>query len=363
MKIPEEKIKELRQEFTELQKQITDLTIIKDQRRYSKISRRFNELNEILFLYNEIEELKKSLADHKELKEEESDREFLELIRDEIEQEEELIEEKSDKLIELLTPKDPNDTKNAIVEIRAGTGGEEAALFAADLYRMYSYYAEKRNWKQNVIDASITGLGGYKQVIFSLEGKNVYGSIRFESGVHRVQRVPDTESSGRIHTSAITVAVLPEADEIDFEIDEADLRIDVYRSSGHGGQSVNTTDSAVRITHLPSGTVITCQDEKSQIKNKAKALKVLRAKLLDMEIAKQEKEIASSRKAQVGTGDRSGKIRTYNFAQNRVTDHRINLTSFRLEEILKGEIEEFVDALKLAYKDEMVKAKTVGLKP
>lgn len=355
MRIPEPKIIELRKEFDLLKEQISDVSIIKDQNRYRKISKRFNELNDILKIYDEIKDLERSLNKHHQLKETEQDQEFIDLIKEEIEQEESAIEEKTDELIDLLTPKDPNDEKGAIVEIRAGTGGEEAALFAADLFRMYSYYAEKKRWKLKVLDANQTGLGGYKEVIFSLEGNAVYGNIRFESGVHRVQRVPDTEASGRIHTSAITVAVLPEADEIDLEIDESDLRIDVYRSSGCGGQSVNTTDSAVRITHVPSGLVVTCQDEKSQIKNKAKALQVLRAKLLDMEIAKKEAEIASSRKAQVGTGDRSGKIRTYNFAQNRVTDHRINLTSYRLEEILKGEIDEFVEALKLAYRSEMVK--------
>jgi peptide chain release factor 1 len=356
IQIPEEKISELKQEFSVLEEQVSDLTLIKDQRRYRIISRRYNELNEILSLYEEIRELEKSIKEHKKLREKESDQDFVNLIKEEIEQEELELDSKRDALIELLTPKDPNDEKNAIVEIRAGTGGEEAALFAADLFRMYSYYAEKRKWKLTVLDASTTGIGGYKEVIFSLQGEEVYGNIRFESGVHRVQRVPDTEASGRIHTSAITVAVLPEADEIDLEIDESDLRIDVYRSSGHGGQSVNTTDSAVRITHIPSGLVVTCQDEKSQLKNKVKALKVLRSKLLDLEIARQETEIASSRKAQVGTGDRSGKIRTYNFAQNRVTDHRINLTSYRLEEILKGDLDEFVEALKLAYKNEMVKS-------
>ena len=357
MSIPEKKIAQLSQEFETLKEQVSDLTIIKDQKRYRDLTRRFNDLNEILTLYKEIQNLKKSQEENEKLKENEKDDDFINLINDEIEQQESLLKTKTDELINLMTPKDPNDAKNAIVEIRAGTGGEEAALFAADLFRMYSYYAERMKWKLTVLDANQTGLGGYKEVIFSLEGKDVYGNIRFESGVHRVQRVPDTEASGRIHTSAITVAVLPEADEIDLDIDEADLRIDVYRASGHGGQSVNTTDSAVRITHIPSGLVVTCQDEKSQLKNKLKALKVLRAKLLDREIARQEADIASARKAQVGTGDRSGKIRTYNFAQNRVTDHRINLTSYRLEDILKGEIDEFVNALKVAYKNEMVKTR------
>ncbi|HCX72586.1 MAG TPA: peptide chain release factor 1, partial [Candidatus Cloacimonas sp.] len=255
---------------------------------------------------------------------------------------------------EQLLPKDPNDEKDAIVEIRAGTGGDEAALFAADLYRMYSYFAEKNNWKHKVISANPTGQGGYKEIIFSLSGKNVYGTMRYESGVHRVQRVPETESQGRVHTSAVSVAVLPEAEDIDVEINPNDLKIDVYRSSGHGGQSVNTTDSAVRITHLPSGMVVTCQDEKSQLKNKTKAMKVLRSRLLAQEISKQEAEIAQKRKSQVGTGDRSAKIRTYNFPQSRVTDHRINLTSYKLDNILAGDLDEFIENLKLAHKNEIM---------
>src|SRR5690554_387375 len=354
MKIPEEKIAELTAEYEKLKDQVSDVSLMRDQRSYSQLSRRFNELNEIISLYKVTKDLQQSLKEHKKMKKYEKDPEFLALIDDEIEKEENSIERKIDTLTELPIPKDPLDEKNAIVEIRAGTGGDEAALFAADLFRMYSYYAEKKRWKQTTLSASPTALGGYKEIIFSLEGKDVYGDIRFESGVHRVQRVPDTEAGGRIHTSAITVAVLPEADEIDLEIDESDIRIDVYRSSGHGGQSVNTTDSAVRITHTPSGLVVTCQDEKSQLKNKLKAMKVLRAKLLDKEISKRMSEIASSRKSQIGTGDRSGKIRTYNFVQNRVTDHRINLTTYRLEDILKGDIDEFVEALKLAYKDELV---------
>jgi peptide chain release factor 1 len=258
------------------------------------------------------------------------------------------------KLRDLLIPSDPNDSKNAIVEIRAGTGGEEAALFVADLYRMYSYYAEMKCWKHQLLDLNETGLGGYKEIIFMLSGEEVYGLMRFESGVHRVQRIPVTESGGRIHTSAVSVAVLPEAEDIDIEIADSDLRIDVYRSSGHGGQSVNTTDSAVRITHLPTGIVVTCQDEKSQLKNKVKAMKVLRSRLLDAEISRQEQEIARSRKAQVSTGDRSAKIRTYNFPQSRVTDHRINLTSYNLDSFLSGNIDEFIQALRIAWRNEKV---------
>jgi peptide chain release factor 1 len=285
----------------------------------------------------------------------ESDPELEALAKEELEELKNKFQASEEKIRELLIPQDPNDHKNAIVEIRAGTGGEEAALFAADLFRMYSYYAEKKGWQIQILSANETELGGYKEIVFLLTGDDVYGHMRFESGVHRVQRIPVTESNGRIHTSAVTVAVLPEAEDIDIDIDEKDLRIDVYRSTGHGGQSVNTTDSAVRITHIPTGIVVTCQDEKSQIKNKAKALKVLRSRLLDAEISRQEQEIARSRKAQVGTGDRSAKIRTYNFPQSRVTDHRINLTSYDLESFMNGEIDDFIQALRLAWRNEKVK--------
>jgi len=296
----------------------------------------------------------KNIKDSKNLLAHEKDKEMQELARMDIEESEEKLEELSEKLKEMLAPKDPNDDKDAIVEIRAGTGGEEAALFAADLFRMYSYFVANQGWKMEVLTSNETDKGGYREVTFMLRGENVYGTMRFESGVHRVQRVPETEASGRIHTSAISVAVLPEADEVDVEINPNDLKIDVYRSSGNGGQSVNTTDSAVRITHLPTGVVITCQDEKSQIKNKDKAMKVLRSRLLDMEIAKQEAEISATRKSQVGTGDRSAKIRTYNFPQSRVTDHRINLTSYKFDQIMAGDIIEFIEALKLAYKNEQI---------
>jgi peptide chain release factor 1 len=356
MRIPEQKLNDMAQEYERLKAEMSDLAVIKNQQKYKEISKRFTELNEIITLKNRIEELEKSISDSIAMKKKELDKEFLEMIEVEVKDLEGQLEKSVEELNNLLLPTDPNDDKNAIVEIRAGTGGDEAALFAADLFRMYGYYAERKKWKLTVLDSSPTELGGFKEIIFSLDGKEVYGNIRFESGVHRVQRVPDTESSGRIHTSAISVAVLPEAEEIDLQIDENDIRTDVYRSSGHGGQSVNTTDSAVRITHVPSGIVVTCQDEKSQLKNKVKAMKVLRAKLLDREIAKHEAEISSARKAQVGTGDRSAKIRTYNFAQNRVTDHRINLTSYRLEYILNGDIDEFVSSLKLAYKTELIES-------
>jgi len=352
--IPEEKIKQLKEEYDELKIDIYDTSKMSDRRYYSKISKRFRELEEILNSYSILEDLKKTIADNKELIDEETDVEFINLAKDEIVELDEQFKVELEKLKELLVPKDPTDEKDAIIEIRAGTGGDEAALFVADLFRMYSYFAEKKKWKKTILSSNPTGVGGYKEVIFSLSGDNVYGTMRFESGVHRVQRIPETESQGRVHTSAISVAVLPEADDVDIEINEKDLKIDVYRSSGHGGQSVNTTDSAVRITHNPSGLVVTCQDEKSQLKNKNKAMKVLRSRLLDIELAKQESEIAQARKSQVGTGDRSAKIRTYNFPQSRVTDHRINLTSYKLNSIIVGDLDEFIEALKLAYKNEKV---------
>jgi len=352
--IPEEKILTLKEEYDLLKKDIYDPAKMSDQRFYSKISRRFKELQEILDLYEIIKGYQTTIEENNELIKTTDDKELIDLAEEETMEAQEDLEKKIVTLRELLIPKDPNDEKDAIIEIRAGTGGDEAALFVADLYRMYSYFADKNNWKLSVLSSNPTGVGGLKEVIFSLSGDTVYGTMRFESGVHRVQRVPETESQGRVHTSAISVAVLPEADEVDVEINPADLKIDVYRASGHGGQSVNTTDSAVRITHEPTGLVVTCQDEKSQLKNKNKAFKVLRSRLYDLEIAKHEADISAKRKSQVGSGDRSAKIRTYNFPQSRVTDHRINLTSFRLNDILLGELDEFIDALKLAYRNEKV---------
>ncbi len=352
--IPQEKLDALVEEHTDLKEKVFDPNYMSDRRVYGKISKRFKELEEILNTYKEYTDVEGNIADSKELLAEEKDKDMIELAKMDIEESEATLEELTEKLKELLSPKDPNDDKDAIIEIRAGAGGEEAGLFVADLYRMYTYFAEKMNWKLEVLSSNPTGKGGFKEVTFMLRGDNVFGTMRFESGVHRVQRVPETEASGRIHTSAISVAVLPEADDVDVEINPNDLKIDVYRSSGNGGQSVNTTDSAVRITHLPTGVVVTCQDEKSQLKNKDKAMRVLRSRLLDHEIAKQEAEISAQRKAQVGTGDRSAKIRTYNFPQSRVTDHRINLTSYKLNGILVGEIEEFIEALKLAYKNEKI---------
>ena len=353
--LPEEKLNSYKKELEELQKTLSDPSIINDTNRYKTLRRRYKELEEICSEWDNYQKLQKQLADTNSLLQTESDPELEALAKEELEELKNKFQTSEEKIRELLIPQDPNDHKNAIVEIRAGTGGEEAALFAADLFRMYSYYAEKKGWQIQVLSANETELGGYKEIVFLLTGDDVYGHMRFESGVHRVQRIPVTESNGRIHTSAVTVAVLPEAEDIDIDIDEKDLRIDVYRSTGHGGQSVNTTDSAVRITHIPTGIVVTCQDEKSQIKNKAKAMKVLRSRLLDAEISRQEQEIARSRKAQVGTGDRSAKIRTYNFPQSRVTDHRINLTSYDLESFMNGEIDDFIQALRLAWRNEKVK--------
>ena len=352
MRILASKIDNITNEYESLRLRIADTSEMNDQRQYKKISKRFNELQAIISAYKTYEKKTIELEQTKSLIMNEKDSEMLELAKEDCEQIEKEIESITTHLKELIAPKDPNDDKNAIVEIRAGTGGEEAALFAAELYRMYSRFTEINNWKKTLISFNETGRGGFKEIIFSIEGDNVYGTMRFESGVHRVQRIPETESCGRIHTSAISVAVLPEADEVDVTINENDLKIDVYRSQGAGGQHVNTTDSAVRITHIPTGLVVTCQDEKSQLKNKAKALNVLRSRLLDMEIAKQESEIASSRKSQVGTGDRSAKIRTYNYPQSRITDHRINMTTYNLTGFLDGELQDFTGALKIAYKNE-----------
>ncbi|HPF08735.1 MAG: peptide chain release factor 1 [Candidatus Cloacimonetes bacterium] len=352
--LPIEKLQALTAEHQELQEKVSDSSLMSDARKFRDLMRRYKELTAITDCWKSYQNTETELAEAKHILDTEKDPDLQQMAKDEIAELNQRLEQNEAELRDLLIPSDPNDEKNAIIEIRAGTGGEEAALFVADLFRMYSYYAEQKGWKKQVIDTSETGLGGYKEVVMQLNGENAYGLMRFESGVHRVQRIPVTESSGRIHTSAVTVAVLPEAEEVDIEISDNDLRIDVYRSSGNGGQSVNTTDSAVRITHIPTGLVITCQDEKSQIKNKAKAMKVLRSKLLDLQISKQEQEIAQSRKAQVSTGDRSAKIRTYNFPQSRVTDHRINLTSYNLDGFLAGNIDDFVQSLRIAHRNEKV---------
>jgi peptide chain release factor 1 len=352
--LPREKLDGLKQELAEIQEAVSDPSVISDARRYRELMRRMKELTAICNEWDHFQHLEHQIHGVEHLLRTDTDPEMEDMARQELEDLQKQLQDSDLKLRDLLIPSDPNDGKNAIIEIRAGTGGEEAALFVADLYRMYSYYAEQKGWGHQLLDLNETGLGGYKEIIFMLSGEDAYGFMRFESGVHRVQRIPVTESGGRIHTSAVSVAVLPEAEDIDIDIADSDIRVDVYRSSGHGGQSVNTTDSAVRITHLPTGIVVTCQDEKSQLKNKAKAMKVLRSRLLDAEISKQEQEIARSRKAQVSTGDRSAKIRTYNFPQSRVTDHRINLTSYNLDSFLAGNIDEFIQALRIAWRNEKV---------
>ena len=337
--------------FIDVEKHLSDPKIVQNRDAYQKYVREHAELNKIVTAYRRYRQTLRNLDESHGLLRD-ADPEIKDLARDEIaalNHQKETIEE---ELKTLLLPKDPNDEKNVIVEIRAGTGGEEAALFAGDLFRMYGRYAENRNWKVEVITHHPTGVGGLKEVIAMIQGKGAYSVFKYESGTHRVQRVPTTETQGRIHTSAVTVAVLPEAEEVDLAIDPSELKIDVYRSTGPGGQSVNTTDSAVRITHLPTGLVVTCQDEKSQLKNKLKAMKVLRARLLDQLIMEQNEKRSEERKSQVGTGDRSGRIRTYNFPQGRVTDHRIGLTLYKLESILQGGLDELIDNLVTYYQSQ-----------
>jgi peptide chain release factor 1 len=344
----EVRVQEMLRRFEELTAAMADPALMADRQRYRDVTREHRELTPLVETAGRLERVRTQLADARKMVEAGEDVELVELA--EAEASELAVEEQklTAELRQLILPKDPLADRASVVEIRAGTGGDEAGLFAGDLFRMYNRYAERRDWKIELLDLSEGERGSIKEVIFTVRGKNAYGDLRHESGVHRVQRVPVTESQGRIHTSAATVAVLPEAEEVDVEIRDEDLRIDVYRSSGPGGQSVNTTDSAVRITHIPTGVVVTCQDEKSQHKNKAKALKVLRSRLLDAKIAKQEAERARERKTQVGTGDRSGKIRTYNFPQSRVTDHRIGLTLHALQDILNGNLDDLINALKQA---------------
>ncbi len=342
-----DRVSELLARHEELGALLADPDVLENPNRLREVAREHSELERRAESGRAYLKLLDELRQAEELSSEE-DPALVELAESEIPRLEEQRDRLEAELRELMAPRDPLDDRPAVVEIRAGTGGDEAGLFAADLYRMYTRYADERGWKIELLSVSEGALGGLKEVVFVVRGRDAYAHLRYESGVHRVQRVPVTESSGRIHTSAASVAVLPEAEEVDVEIDPADLKIDVFRSSGPGGQSVNTTDSAVRITHIPTGLVVSCQDEKSQHKNKARALKVLRSRLLDMRVAEQEAERARERRLQVGTGDRSAKIRTYNFPQNRVTDHRIGLTVHRLETILGGELDEVVDALRAA---------------
>jgi peptide chain release factor 1 len=335
---------------TELSKQ----EVIRNQSLYRRLARERNDLSEAVKAIHSYREIERRAREDREVIESGDDAELVELAETELEELEERMEELDERIKMLLIPKDPDDSRNTVFEIRAGTGGNEASLFAADLARMYRLFSEGQDWKVDVLSSNPTEIGGYKEIILLISGEDVYGKLKFERGVHRVQRVPVTESGGRIHTSAVSVAVLPEAEEVDVTIAPKDLRVDVFRSSGPGGQSVNTTDSAVRITHIPTGMVVTCQDEKSQHKNKAKALKVLRARLLEKAKSEQEEKIAAARKTMVGSGDRSAKIRTYNFPQGRVTDHRINLTLYRLDEILDGNLEEIVEALSIAHREELL---------
>jgi peptide chain release factor 1 len=353
-----DRLKSIEQKYIELESRLSDPQIMKNQEYYQLLAKEHAELTPLIKTFRTYQQVEKELETNQTLLRTESDEEIRELAREEIQLLKDKLTALEDELRFLLLPKDPNDEKNILLEIRAGTGGEEAALFAADLFRMYSRYAERHRLKMEVLSYNPTGIGGLKEVIALISGERVYSRLKYESGVHRVQRVPVTESQGRIHTSAVTVAILPEAEDVDVQINPEDLRIDVFRSSGPGGQSVNTTDSAVRITHLPTGLVVTCQDEKSQHKNKAKAMKVLQARLYDMMAQEQQQKMAQDRKSQVGTGDRSERIRTYNFPQGRVTDHRIGLTLYRLEEFLDGDLDEMLEALISYYRTEALKQQT-----
>lgn len=339
-----DKLEDLLIRFEELMSELSEPDVANNPERFRKLMKEQSDLTPIVEAYREYKQCKQNIEDSLAMLEEESDEEMRELAKEELNEAKARVEELENELKILLLPKDPNDDKNVIVEIRAGAGGDEAALFAAEIYRMYQHYAEEKHWKTEIMEADETGIGGMKSVTFMLSGAGAYSVMKYESGVHRVQRVPETESGGRIHTSTITVAVMPEAEEVDVQIDEKDIRIDVCRSSGAGGQCVNTTDSAVRLTHIPTGIVIYSQTEKSQIQNKAKAFALLRTKLYDLEQQKAHDAEAELRKSQVGTGDRSEKIRTYNFPQGRVTDHRINLTLYKLDKVMNGDIQEIIDA-------------------
>jgi peptide chain release factor 1 len=344
-----DKLKLVEKRYNDLNQFLSDPKIISHQSEFQQYAREQSELSPIVLRFQDWQKISRQLEENKRILEEEKDPELIEMAQEELTDLEAQQVEAVEDLKILLLPKDPRDERNVIMEIRAGTGGEEAGLFSNDLFRMYSRYAEERKWQVEVLSSSLSAKGGFKEVIFSIMGEGAYSKLKYEGGTHRVQRVPDTESQGRIHTSAVTVAVLPEVEDVDIKINPADIKIDVYRSSGPGGQSVNTTDSAVRLTYIPSGMIVTCQDEKSQHKNREKAMKVLRARLYDEEQKKQQESMASERKLQVGSGDRSGRIRTYNYPQERVTDHRISLTLHKLSLVMEGDLVEILDALTLHF--------------
>jgi peptide chain release factor 1 len=350
-----DKLKSVEKRYDDLNQLLSDPEVISQQSEFQKYAKEQSELAPIVHQFQNWQKIDKQLQESKSILDEEKDPELIEMAQEDLADLETRKQETVEALKLLLLPKDPRDERNVIVEIRAGTGGEEAALFSNDLFRMYSRYAEERKWSVEVLSSSLTGKGGFKEVIFSILGKRAYSKLKYEGGTHRVQRVPDTESQGRIHTSAVTVAVLPEVEDVDIKINSADIKVDVYRSSGPGGQSVNTTDSAVRLTYIPTGMIVTCQDEKSQHKNREKAMKVLRARLYDEEQRKQQESMASERKQQVGSGDRSGRIRTYNYPQERITDHRIGLTLHKLSLVMEGDLDDIIDALTLHFQTQALK--------
>ncbi len=353
-----DRLDEIEKKYDELTQSLATPEVISDSAKYQKVAKAHSDLTPVVEKYREYKDLRKGIAESKALVADESDPEMRKYAQEELQQLEARIKTVEEEMKVLLLPKDPNDEKNVILEIRAGTGGDEASLFAAEIFRMYTRYAEAQRWKVEVLSTTESGVGGLKEVIAMVSGNRVYSRLKYESGVHRVQRVPATEQQGRIHTSAVTVAVLPEAEEVDIKIDPKDLRIDTFCSSGPGGQSVNTTYSAVRITHLPTNTVVSCQDEKSQIKNREKAMRVLRARLYEVEQAKQQEALAKERRAMVGSGDRSEKIRTYNFPQNRVTDHRIGMTVHQLQDFMDGKLQPMIDALATHFQAEKLKGES-----